>query len=310
MVFSSDRLNYGTDYKWSRMDVVNHVDQLYPHAEVFPDGRWQAGENPQHAPAIGGAPVASTVVVFSSDATYYAGLVVAMSSFRRHHPEIHVVIIDCGLSTNQALYLSQYAEVKPATVRVAGFPALARFEVSCLPYERIIYLDSDIVVLKRLQALLETDAEFAAVSNLDWKTKDNFSNEAVLERYRVDPGGPAFNSGVFVLDNRVWGRGRLLREALTIWEEVGRECLYADQSVLHILMHSGNGVTLLDNSYNAIAEFWDWQTGMPHIVHFAGDEIKPWDPRYQFPGLELFFEYSKIVRDIGKDADRTKGNSR
>jgi Glycosyl transferase family 8 len=279
----------------SKPDVVRYVDGTYPHATVLSDGSWAAEERPVLAPAVRPTSPSSTVVVLSSDAPYYPGLIVALTSFKRYHPDVHAVVLDCGLTTMQSRFVAQFAEVRPGGLHVPQFPAWARFEVACLPYERVLYLDSDIVVLSSLESLLSTDAEFAAVRNLDWTVRDNFRSLDVLRRNGLDPDAPAFNAGVFVLDNRVWGGGRLLSEALAVWPQIRESSIYPDQSTLHAVLCRHGSITWLDPTYNAIAEFWDWTSGPPHVVHFAGDEIKPWHPGCTYPGLEWFFAYSKIA---------------
>jgi hypothetical protein len=289
---------HGSGYCLSHPDVVDWVDRRYPHASVLPDGRWMATEATAPELCLGAVSPDSTVAVFSSDAAYYPGLVVALASFKRYHPDIHTVILDCGLTTPQARHLGQFAEIRPAGGYVPEFLSWARFEVSCLPYRRIIYLDSDVVVLSRLEALLLTESAFAVVRNLDWQVRANFKSGAMLARYGVDAGAPAFNAGVFALDNLAWGNGRLLHEALDVWTALRDDCIYPDQSILHVVMYAKGHIDFIEDAYNAIAEFWDWrQLGSPRLVHFAGDEIKPWHPGCAYPGLEHFFRYSKIVRD-------------
>jgi lipopolysaccharide biosynthesis glycosyltransferase len=281
------------------MDMVYYVDGLYPHAKVDDNGDWYAEDDPVFGPILGPRDPHQAAIAFSSDRLYFPGLMPALLSVRVHHPEVPLVVIDCGLTPIQSRYLQQYAEVIPSSNLLYEIPAWARFDVSLLNYDRVVYLDSDIVVLNKITDLLRTEAEFAAVKNLDWAIKENFADPCVLKRYSIDPNAPAFNAGVFSIDNRLWGKGRLLQEAMRIYKEIGEFFTYADQSALQVLMnYDGHRVTFLDDGYNAIAECWDWQNreSCAHIIHYAGDEIKPWDPLCKYPKLDWFFAYSKIKR--------------
>lgn len=289
----------GTGYTLSNMEMVYYVDGTYPHAVVEENGDWHADENRKYGPVVGPRNPHETVVVFSSDQSYFPGLIPAIRSLQEHHPEIHIVVIDCGLTDHQSRYLKQFAEVFASTYSVPDIPAWARFDVSLLNYDRVVYLDSDIIVLRKIPGLLETDAPFAAVKNLDWGVKENFKDPRVLDYYNIDPDTPAFFGGGFSIDNRLWGNGKLLREAMRVYNDVGCSFVYADQSALQIIMYSdGNSVTYLEDEYNAIAECWDWErkNEIARVIHYAGDEIKPWNPLCAYPKLEHFFNYSKIKR--------------
>lgn len=288
----------GEGYTLAKPEVVRFVDAHFPHATVDEQGRWCAARYPVLAPPVEPTTPDATVAVFSSDETYYPGLVPALLSFREYHPDIHIVVFDCGLTPAQARFVQQYAEVWRSGNYVPEVPAWARFEVSLLPYARAVYLDSDIIVLARLDDMLATNAEFAAVRNLDWKVTENFANPEVLARYHIAPDTPAFFAGGFSIDNRIWGEGRLLEESLRVYQDAGKTFLYADQSALQLIMHSRRCVTFLGDEYNAIAACWDWHhdAERARVIHYAGDEIKPWDIRCAYPKLDYFFAYSKIRR--------------
>ena len=289
----------GTNYKLSDMETVYYVDGHYPHATVNDRGEWEAEDDP-----VFGAPQPprdprQTAIVFSSDRQYYSGLIAAMNSVRRFHPRVPLVIINDDLTAVQVAFLRQYAEVVKSANPLPDIPAWARFDVSRLNYDRVVYLDSDVILVQEITELLENDAEFAAVRNLDWPIKENFHEPAVLKEYGVDGDAPAFNAGVFSIDLRKWGKGRLAEEALQLYRRIGHTFAYADQSALQVIMNSqGSGVTFLDDGYNAIAECWDWQNhgNRARIVHYAGDEIKPWSPLCKYPMLDMFFAHSKIRR--------------
>lgn len=289
----------GTNYTLSNMEVVYYVDEHYPHAMVYDNGDWQAEDAPVFETITVPRNPHQTAIVLSSDRLYYPGLIAAMTSVRKFHPQVPLVIIDNGLTDPQVRFLRQFAEIIRSLNPLPEIPAWARFDISRLDYDRVVYLDVDIILVREITELLQTDAEFAAVRNLDWAIKENFLDPTVLEKYGVDADAPAFNAGVFSIDNRKWGKSRLAQEAMQIYRQIGHTFAYADQSALQIIMNSnGSSVTFLDDGYNAIAECWDWQNrgDSVRIVHYAGDEIKPWSPLCRYPRLDLFFAHSKIRR--------------
>lgn len=294
----------GSGYTIHSMDVVRSVDELHPEACVDEEGNWWAEEPPVYGPALRPRDPNQPAIVFCCDRSYFPGLQAALASLREIHPDVPVVILERGLSERQIKYLSQFAEVYPSASELPPGPEWARFEISLLPYARIVYLDCDLIVLDRLDALLNTSDEFVAVRNLDWTIADNFYSNEPIEAFGVDPGLPAFNSGIFSINNRVWGNGVLLREAVRVWRASADSLRYGDQPVLQIIMNTnGRLVTFLDDHYNAIAECWDAERTYEgiRILHFAGDEIKPWDPRCRYPQLNRFFQFSKIRQFVNSD---------
>lgn len=287
----------GTGYKLSDMQTVSYVDANYPHAIVDENGNWVADAAPSFTPILPQKSSGKMAIAFCSDSSYFPGLIPAISSVRQYHPEIPLVVIDRGLTKIQVAYLRQFADVFPSSNQLPELPLWGKLDVSLLDYERVIYLDSDVILLDRISDLLKTKAEFAAVKNLDWGVKENFTNSQILQKYGINPETPAFNAGVFSIDNQVWGNGKLLDEAMKVYQEIGEYFIYDDQSVLQILMNStGHQIEFLDDEYNAIAECWGWNDSIKkvRILHYAGDEIKPWNPLCKQPKLEYFFDHSKI----------------
>lgn len=289
----------GEGYVLSNMQTVNFVDANYPHATVDEHGNWQADEEPRYGPTVGPRNPHQTAIAFSSDQAYFPGLVPALLSVKKHHPTVPLVVIDDGLTPPQVRYLQQYCEVFLSRNPLRDFPSWSCLDISFLEYDRVVYLDSDTITLRPIPGLLETEAEFVAVRNIDWTIKENFKDASILHRYGIELDVTAFNAGVFSINNKVWGEGRLFTEAQKLYGEVGSSFIYPDQSVLHIIMNTeGRRATFIDNQYNVIAECWDWYQPLEgmRIIHYAGNEIKPWNPLCRYPKLDLFFAYSKIRR--------------
>lgn len=289
----------GVGYTLSNMDIVYYVDANYPHAVVDESGCWYAEENPHFKSKVGFRNPHQAAILFCSDQNFYPGLMAALFSVLDHHPDVPIVIVDHGLTPLQVRYLEQYAEVIPTSILLPPDPVWGSLNLSLVHYDRIVYLDCDVIVLCDISELLDTEAEFAAVRNLDWTVRENYRDSRILQKFKVDPDAPAFNAGVFSIDNRKWGNGRLIHEAMAVNYAAGWSFLYGDQSALQILMNAnGQRVSFIPEKYNVIAEYWDREKHdcEARIVHYAGNEIKPWHPTCNYPKLDYFFRYSKIKK--------------
>ena len=153
----------------------------------------------------------------------------------------------------------------------------------CLPkgISKVLYLDSDILVLGDLTALWETDLEghaFGAV--VDSHSSIN------AERLGITGGiagqsdslnGEYFNAGVLLIDLAKWRQDRLSDKAID-YLTANPDSRLADQDALNIA--SGGHWKRLDPRWNCLHHPSDGFNKMPaanrpSIVHYAGSG-KPW----------------------------------
>lgn len=138
-----------------------------------------------------------------------------------------------------------------------------------IPEERIIYLDSDIVVTGSLLPLWELDLKgrsLAAVSDFVVKK---------LQK-RVD-----FNAGVMVIDNQKWREKQVWEQALSLHRNpevtIGPD---ADQEVLNNLFQQD--WLVLDEVYNFQTAYslrqYRFPNSLPLVLHYTTGR-KPWNPR-------------------------------
>lgn len=141
---------------------------------------------------------------------------------------------------------------------------------------RLLYLDTDILVLKDLMPLWETDLEGAVVGavldGVDWHLKHGT---------RVYPGVPRvkdyFNAGVLLIDLDRWRTQRISEKALEYQMRVPTSP-FMDQDGINVAC---DGLwKCLDSRWNFQDHFASRIEGMtqedrPHIVHFVTG-AKPW----------------------------------
>ena len=173
----------------------------------------------------------------------------------------------------------------------------ARFLLAeLLPREatRVLYLDSDLLVLGDLGALWTSSLE----GNCAGAVLD-YGLDPLLQRQ--DPkcaGMPAvnryFNAGVLLIDLDLWRQEQIGERAAQYLAE-HPDSPYADQDALNVV---------LDGAWASLAEEWNFQRHLetsvvrmkpelrPAIVHFI-TEAKPWKREFHTPNESLFDRYRR-----------------
>ena len=168
-------------------------------------------------------------------------------------------------------------------------------------YEKVLYIDSDVLVLDDVSKLYETDiGEKAAGAVID-------PGQALVHpRLGIETADYYFNSGLLLIDLNNWRKSKITEKTLLFLEEQMDKIIYHDQDAL-------NG-TLYGNWY-ALHPKWNVQTSLiferhqppneeyaklykeavrqPSIVHFTGHD-KPWNSAEYHPYNEKYLaELSK-----------------
>jgi len=167
---------------------------------------------------------------------------------------------------------------------------------------KIIYLDSDLIVRRSLNPLWHsdlTDYALAAVTNLD----------EPAGALGLPHGSKYFNSGVLLINLTFWRQNHVSERALAFIRDHPEKVEYWDQDALN---------AILVNRWIELPRYWNMQDDRwendPAIAHFCGDN-KPWHwssdhlfkseyhkyrlktpwPRYKLdgrPGLRLRLDHS------------------
>lgn len=209
-------------------------------------------------------------------------------------------IVDCGLGeTNKrgiaalkAIHPFACRYVTPDPAAVAGLPAhrcapcayyKAKLPELLPEIDKLIYLDSDLLVLASLRELWETPldgAPLAAARDFIDYVKEELHNFQHLTGFGFNPHRSYFNSGVLLLDLaqlRAEGFSEAFSRAR---RDLGGKIRFSDQDVLNYLFQ--DRVHILSQAWNVQTTLFllqdgriDWETTGTAIVHYT-TEAKPW----------------------------------
>ncbi len=206
------------------------------------------------------------------------------------HPALRVTILHCSLEHFQDL---------PTSFHITLDAYLRFFAIDLLPpdTDRILYLDSDLLVLGDLSALWTTDLGGHALAAVP----DPFGNHR-----RAALGMPAaatyVNSGVQLINVRRWREERIAARLIDYASHQGERLLYHDQDAINALLHAET-LTLpyrwnfqvrmfrprpaqLRGEYDAVLD-----AGRdPAIIHYTSAK-KPWMFTAFMPRKALYHAY-------------------
>jgi lipopolysaccharide biosynthesis glycosyltransferase len=165
--------------------------------------------------------------------------------------------------------------------------------------DRIIYLDSDLLVNGSLDELWETPLE----SNLVAAASDR-NLDVHRSRLGLGPDSPYFNSGVMTLKLSDWRQENIAERGLEFALKYPEKLTNCDQDVLNYLLEKRS--LTLHQRWNAMSHLWgldqQWlqaQGGLseeeeqalsePVIIHFAGASFaKPWHYKCPHPWKDRY----------------------
>jgi len=284
------------------------------------------------------------VLVCGADDAYAMPLAVTLRSAIDHldsNGSIRVFIIDGGLtakSRNGLLETCDDARVCVEFLHVdmsvlQGLPVSQHISASSylrllipelLPsdIQRVIYLDSDLVIRRDLQQLWsEPQSGYAVLAAQDYAAPYLDSSSAIdsyqrcklhlgathpIKNYSqlgMSPSAKYFNAGVLLVDVDHWRREEIAEKMLACLTENRDHVLWWDQYALNVVLYGDWGE--LDPRWNQGAHLYDYPNHRespfdrqtfkrlksdPWIVHFTS-EVKPWNYFCPHPHADLFQSY-------------------
>lgn len=167
-------------------------------------------------------------------------------------------------------------------------------------YDKVLYLDSDIVVCEDLTELYNTDINnlyAGAVSVYKYFFKNVLNsngNKISIEDYLVNKlnilNKSYFNAGVILLNLKEMRKDNIQEKTFKFLFE-NYPLFYQDQDILNSLFT--NKVKFLDRKYNVY--YRSFSDDRPTtILHFARQE-KPWNFYKLNEGFELYWKYFKLT---------------
>ncbi len=267
-------------------------------------------------------------VVFSTNDKYALYCYLAIYSLLKHadknnYYDIRVFMV--SLSQENIQFLEQlkneYASVtcmnvlsyvKDADLRELSFFSVETFyrlfiSQILAEYKKVVYLDSDMLVLHDITPLYDTDMNghpIAAVHDVVCAYLADHARELGLEMRNM------FNAGVLVIDTEAYERQNIREaglEALAAdYRNERRKFIYVDQDVLNTTVY--NDVEFIDDRWNFQWEFtwrldgiydgyrekYEQTSKGPWIIHYAGDR-KPW----VYPSLPFADYFWDMVLETG-----------
>ncbi len=206
---------------------------------------------------------------------------------------------------------TQLIDHLPTTARLPIYMYLRLLAPSVLPrLDRFLYLDADILVRSSLLPLFaELPDDKLALGARDYFYSDiQHGLEQTYEKLGLDPAAPYVNSGVLMVNARLWRQEDITAQAVNYLKRYRSTVSHPDQDALNAVL-SGK-LTEVDLAWNVqigAIRFFD-RTGWPpdraplkarraellseaKIVHFIG-ACKPWGDGLLVPYVK---EYRKIV---------------
>lgn len=180
-----------------------------------------------------------------------------------------------------------------------GYPTLYRFKMfDSINVDKILYLDSDLVVGKDLHELYETDISnyYAAA------VEDAFSNPS-KDRCELKESATYVNAGVILFNLKKCKKDNLSKKLFELSKNPPNlDIIYADQDMLNIVMQTK--IKLLSDKWNClyllVDEYkYEKELNMKRakdsvIIHFSAYK-KPWIREFNSCLKEEYFQYLRFT---------------
>lgn len=261
-------------------------------------------------------------IVFCINYSYWPHVAVAIRSVlvnSRHHSTPIIIIYD---RPHQAwisrivllcqLFHAQLRLIKFDTSIVSDFKIFGRLSSATyyrlyapriLPeYEKLLYLDADIVVMNDLTELLQTDLASCAIAARSFTVMES---SLINQRLKRESSLRYFNAGVLLINSRFWEEMSCTKYITKIILDESDRLLYADQCALNLFF--GDNYKSLPLEWNITRAFFesdpDCQTysseeasmvknaiSHPKIIHYTGD-YKPWHIQCRHPLRQIYWNH-------------------
>jgi lipopolysaccharide biosynthesis glycosyltransferase len=243
------------------------------------------------------------------------GVLTAINSLKLTNPGIPIVVYYSQLSPSQKAKLKgcKLIEITEKSYDARHRPDLTdatfyRLHLDRLEeFDKVIYIDSDMVVLDSLDEIFQLPGNLIAVG----QTK-NYANEfrdyqEIFEAEGIkNPILPGFNAGFLCFNQNYW-KDKLLKEVVSMGEKYGWDkFINLDQGLLHLVVYRRGGFTSVPHHYNFrawgeclkvernskgfLAPYVDGN--FVKVIHFSGP-FKPWhyETKYNsYPKLQKFMD--------------------
>ncbi len=196
----------------------------------------------------------------------------------------------------------EYANIDYKNNEYISISTYNRFLIPQLKPElkKVLYLDSDIVVLGDIKPLYETDMENYALGAA-WDKSRILYNTDTFEPMELSKDYKYFNAGILLIDIQKWLKDNIKEKMFDILFKYKEKVLHADETLLN--KYFDNNYKIFDIKYN----YTDYDIlNKPDseiiIRHFAS-ALKPWNANYtiikkqviSLKGFDEFWKYAKMT---------------
>lgn len=169
--------------------------------------------------------------------------------------------------------------------------------------EKVLYLDSDTIIINSLKDLWEIDLRNFACGAIEDQASDD-----IRIHNRIETDTPYFNSGVLLINTAYWKQNSISQKLTDFIYKNPEKCVYPDQDALNIILK--NKIKYLPYRYNFQEKLYQpsfqdlfihrkkWNTiseekKLAIIIHFT-DNAKPWHIECNHPLKEMFSQYLNL----------------
>ena len=251
-------------------------------------------------------------IFFACNDKYVPYLDVALISLISHtskENEYKITVLKTDISAENQAVLKKHATdnvtidfydvkemldpIKDMLPEMFYFSAAAYFrlfiETSFPQYDKVIYLDSDVILLEDIAELYDTDVEGRLVAAA---YEQNTDRSPMFTEYVENiigiPYYTYFNSGVMVMNLKEFRKFGVRRRFLEMLTTYDFDCLAPDQEYLNVICHGR--VKYLPTGWNKHS-FPEPPEGPLNLCHYALSN-KPWHYKDTING-EYFWKYAK-----------------
>lgn len=243
-------------------------------------------------------------IVLAADNAYLIPLETTIKSVLYHNRDVDFYILNSDIAPEWFKLLGRKMEVVNSTIHNVHFDKelfegyktgphinyatyFRFFATEVVDSDRVLYLDSDIIVTGELTSLFKLNLK-------------GYSIGAVDDVYAYEGRESGFNAGVLLMDVAKWKEHSIVNRLLELAAEKNQAVHLGDQSILNIYFE--DNWLALDEEYNYMVGVDIYHLGQecerlddhpPAIVHYASHD-KPWNT-YSISRLrELWWTYRDL----------------
>ncbi|MCP9857632.1 MULTISPECIES: glycosyltransferase family 8 protein [unclassified Cyanobium] len=261
------------------------------------------------------------IIACTIDNNYIRHCAVMLKSLQLSNPtesiSVYILhgVIDADERARLAAYLGEFLPsvsfIQLDEEMLSGFPVFGHITLAtyfrlllpaALPHavEKVLYLDSDLIVVDSIRELWESALEENSIGAVE-----DHNQEFDRNRLGLAEGSMVFNAGAMLIDLGRWRRDNILATGLEFARTHPERIKHWDQDVLNSLLEAR--WRSLDWRFNALPHLWmhpeytDASTpngrqaeatrANPAVIHFAGSGVaKPWHHRCTHPWRQRYLE--------------------